>query len=393
MTGDGNSDDTRTWVLHNPKSKSELTITLSTDVVLTVTMKGPQGPARSDEKTLKSYEGALNYIKQFIVEREVRGFKLVRDSHQEKMRAELERKRREAAAAAAAAPALDERFAGVLTGGAVTREGWVAIAVGHDIGDDVIDAIVTERVDTVQLVCDGGDDDDDGAEPAPARCLAQVLRVARPALRRLVLDTHFQTLVRQVDEQYGNRWGDLSESLNRQPRLERVYAAGLFTLRSPLRSKSLIDLSLASSDLGSAVDGLKKSALPSLSHLGLASSLERPFDDDELRSIVSLLASDALPALGHLDVDGATDPIAILEAAAQRPLLNVRVAGALDDEERALPRLLKLASAYRGVSVTLALDTFSAGATAALAAAWPTLHDGDNHGLFLPTRYTTSATS
>ena len=219
------------------------------------------------------------------------------------------------------------------------------------------------------------------------RCFRRVAASPRPALRTLILDTHAQTITRQVDEEHGNRWGDLSVVFNALTSLERVYAAGLFWLRKPLACQRLQQLTLVSSELGDTLVGLHKSTLPVLSHLGLAGSGDDDIDDFSTVALSKLLRSKALPALTHLDVDSFGDPVAVLEAAARRPLQVVRVGGALGDEDDALPRLLKLAKAYPQCEVRLALDTLSEEGMATLHKAWPGLIDDDNHDLFLPTRY------
>lgn len=385
------SNEPRTWELRNPTTKAEITITLTyDDVMLTVRATQPNGPDRRDERKLKDYGGALAYIQKFIVEREVRGFKLVRDSLAEKWRAEHQAKLAAEAAAAAAAPKIDPRVARVLASGA-QRDGWATLSCERTMADDVVDAVVHDGITTVQLVCDGGDgedddDDDNRSVPPSVRCLRQVMMKPRPALRALVLDTYWQTLVRQVDGTYGNRWGDLGVALNAQPQLEHVYAAGLFGM-TPLRLDHLTRLTLISSDLTAALEGLRHSALPALTHLGIAGSLEVELSDQEMDALTAVLQSAALPALTQLDVDGAPDPVDVLEAAATRSLKVVCVAGALDDEDVVGPRLARLAPSYAHAEVHLALDTFSEDALTALQTQWPTLHDSDNHGLFLPSRY------
>jgi hypothetical protein len=385
----------RTWILRSPQ-KGEIKITLDAEVVLTVTLSPPSGPGRSDTRKLKDYGGALTYVKQFILEREVRGFRVAFDSDLEARKLEAAAKAKAKAEADAAAPPVNPRLARVVAAGTVVRDGWVAISCERHIADDVIDAIVTDKVDTVQLICDGGDGDNDGDADAgddrgvalSARTLRQVLRIPRPNLRMVVLDTHWQTLVRQVDDDYGNRWGDLGAHLNNQPQLERVYAAGVFGIQTPLRSEKLRDLTVICGSLHSTLKGLQASELPALSHLGVAGSLEVPIDVNDAKLLFSLLRGTSLPALTHLDVDGVLDPVSVLEAAAGRGLSAVSVAGELGEEDDVLPRLLALAPAYKNAKVFMALDTLSEDAIEGLQAQWPGLTDYDNHDLFLPDRYT-----
>ena len=87
MTDTGNPS-LRTWVLRSPKS-GMLTVTLSADCVLTVVAAPPGAPERRDERRLKTYEGALGYIEQFLLERQVRGFRLLSDRRREEVDAGL----------------------------------------------------------------------------------------------------------------------------------------------------------------------------------------------------------------------------------------------------------------------------------------------------------------
>lgn len=411
MTTTTGNPPLRTWVLRSVKA-GQITVTLTDDAVLTVVVAPAGVPARREERRLKDYAGALRYIEQFVLERTVRGYRLISDSYRDQLAAEARAKAEAEAKAAALKPAVDPGVARVRVVGAVERAGWLAVSCAQRIDAGLMDKLLGPDIDALQLVCDGtgGDDDDDddedegddegggedGDDATPdepdhrarsVRCLRAVAQAPRLDLRTLVLDTHWQTLVRQVDEEHGNRWGDLSVVLNALSSLEHVYAAGLFWLRKPLSSEHLRHLTIASSDLGDTLNGLHKSTLPALTHLGVASSGEEDLDAMAVAALVKLLRSKALPALTHLDVEGAPDPVAVLEAAARRPLQQVRVAGPLGDEDDVVPRLLKLAKALGGCPVHLALDTLSEAATTALRQAFPGLVDDHNHDLFLPTRY------
>jgi hypothetical protein len=395
----------RTWIMRSPKA-GMLTVTLTVDSVLTVILAPPGVPERRDERKLKDYAGALRYIEQFVLEREVRGFRLISDSYRDQLAAEAKAKADADAAAAALLPPVDAAVARVTVAGAVQRAGWVAVSCERRIDDALMNQLLTADTDTLQLVCEGEQEDDDDDEEdeedededededdepdhhaLSVRCFRRVAASPRPSLRTLILDTHAQTITRQVDEEHGNRWGDLSVVFNALTSLERVYAAGLFWLRKPLACQRLQQLTLVSSELGDTLVGLHKSTLPVLSHLGLAGSGDDDIDDFSTVALSKLLRSKALPALTHLDVDSFGDPVAVLEAAARRPLQVVRVGGALGDEDDALPRLLKLAKAYPQCEVRLALDTLSEEGLATLHKAWPGLIDDDNHDLFLPSRY------
>jgi hypothetical protein len=393
----------RTWTMRSAKA-GMLTVTLTADSVLTVILAPPGIAERRDERKLKDYEGALRYIAQYVLEREVRGFKLIADSYRDQLAKAAKAKADADAAAAALLPPVDPAVTRVTVAGAVERPGWVAVSCEQRIDDTLMGKLVSPATDTLQLVCEGNGDDDDknddddeeedeDSDDEPdhnalsVRCLRSVARAPRPMLRTLILDTHSQTLVRQIDEEHGNRWGDLSVVLNALTSLEHVYVAGLFWLRKPLECDHLQHLTLISSELGDSLAGLHKSTLPALTHLGVAGSGEEDIDDMSIAALLKLLRSKALPALTHLDVDTFGDPVDVLEAAARRPLEMVRISGALTDEEDALPRLLKIAKSFAKCEVQLALDTMSEEAMATLKKAWPTLIDADNHDLFLPTRY------
>jgi len=395
----------RTWTMRSAKA-GMLTVTLTADSVLTVILAPPGIAERRDERKLKDYEGALRYIAQYVLEREVRGFKLIADSYRDQLAKAAKAKADAEAAAAALLPPVDAAVVRVTVKGAVERAGWVAVSCEQRIDDTLMGKLVGPATDTLQLVCDGkgdgednSDDDSDDEEEdedsddepdhnaLSVRCLRSVARAQRPMLRTLILDTHWQTLVRQIDEEHGNRWGDLSVVLNALTSLEHVYVAGLFWLRKPLQCDQLQHLTLVSSELGDSLAGLHKSVLPALTHLGVAGSGEDDIDDMSIAAFLKLLRSKALPALTHLDVESFGDPVDVLEAAARRPLEMIRISGALTDEEDALPRLLKIAKSFTKCEVHLALDTMSEEAMATLKKAWPTLIDDDNHDLFLPTRY------
>ncbi|MDP2342452.1 MAG: hypothetical protein Q8O67_15960 [Deltaproteobacteria bacterium] len=371
-----------TWTLRHQTTGSVLRVRCD-EKVLTVELTPKDGPPRKEERTLRDPSTAYAAAERLAIERNARGFLLLQKAHDAPPPKPVE---------AAPTSTAEAGYRAARRVGAVERSGWLALACDEDgqalsatTIDDVIDtSLAAGNVDVVQLMVEAPTEL--GAEWLRALCSKR-----RKGLKALILDNHWQTESRQID----TPWGDLGEHLPKLPDLQKAVAVGVVDV-TPFSHLLLADLTLNSSLLEPAVDGLIDSKLPALVSLGLCAGGEEEAAEDDVAAVLRLLASPALPALTQLDLGALGDPLAMLEVLARssrlvgaRPLTRLRFARSVFlDEDKAIARLVALAPAFKATEVGLPLDTFSDEGIAALTEAWTNLEDTSSEDdPFTPSRY------
>lgn len=232
----------------------------------------------------------------------------------------------------------------------------------------------------LQLICD---------LVSPGELLSTALsRRTLPAVRRLIFDTPFQTVTRQRDQSPG----DLAAIFAALPNLEDAFLTGDIELR-PVTHPRLRALYLLGDPLPPAsLAGLRDSHLPALERLALCLSR-----DDEPASGLAVAASlRALqaPHLTHIDISGADDLVALLEALCAQGIPDhwstLSLQGIVHDEDALLAALEASVDALAGLD-RLALplsDDLSLGAAERASALIPCIIDREElPDLLLPSVY------
>lgn len=181
---------------------------------------------------------------------------------------------------------------------------------------------------------------------SPGRALSSALeRRPLPTVRRLIFDTPFQTVTRQRD----NSPGRLDLVLTALPALERAFVTGAAELRrvghSRLRALHLLGDPFPAASLA----GLGDSDFPVLEQLVLCLARDdEPAPADQVAAVLHKLRA---PGLRWLDVSGADDLVALVDALFARPLparwSTVSLDGILRDEDDLLTVLADHADALR----------------------------------------------
>lgn len=186
----------------------------------------------------------------------------------------------------------------------------------------LVDALEHDAPETVVLACDPA---------SPGGAWTKALRGRTlSALHAFVFDTNFQTLARQRE----NSIGDLAETLDACPALERVFATGALEL-SPCTHGELRELYALGDPLSeSFVESLGKSKLAKLERIALVLASE---SEAEAHDVASALLDLHAPALHDVTVHLGADPARALATIGQRGApaswRSLTLVGDLDEDE------------------------------------------------------------
>ena len=341
---------------------------------------------RREEKRLKGAEAALQAAKVVVVERQARGFALMKHTVDQPPKKDglppLPPPRSPAEAA----------FFQVWKREAARTSSWRSLAMDEGPGRDaspeelsflpaVIDC-ATDGATTLQLV----QKTETGTERA---WLDAVAHSVRPGLTRLVLDTPNQTTTRQGD----TPWGDLTPVLDHLPALELLFVTGQATFSTTTHT-ALKELFLISSPVAPAVlQALGGMSLPALTRLSLGLHPENWATDDVVDALIAIVETDAFPALRSLEVDGlGSRAVRFLEALSTSTqtlshLRELRLANAdLGEDHRALVQLAPRFTMLEAMQMPL--DSLSEDGERAVKSAFVGLRSvSQDERLHLPDRY------
>ena len=374
-----------TWTLRHRTTGSTMVVTCDGSE-LTVALG-----ERSEKKTLLSAEKAMKAAEHLVVERSARGFSLLKKEVAEIDVAVVDKDPPPTTPAEALAFRLRKRKA-------EPRLGWRTWAVGEDRFTDAAvpfldDALAlalaaVEREDVVRPAADTFQVVQDVPSRRAALVLQSLGKSPRPGLRRLLLDTPWQTVTRQADVE----WGSVTEAFAALVDLEVAWVTGRAAL-GPLRHPRLRELVLQGNPLPpAALLGVSSTSteLPALERLGLCVASDAAGLPETLAALVQLATRDHLPALVTLDLEGVGDVTACLRALQKTPLSarlrSLAIAhSSIDDEDAFLAVLTEGAAKLRRLeNIALPLDEISSTAVAQAQALVPHLKDASEATLLSP---------
>lgn len=217
--------------------------------------------------------------------------------------------------------------------------------------------------------------------------------VAIEGVESLVIDTPEQSVSRQSYF----LWGDIGPLLSTMAGLERLFAVGDFEISS-LENNSLREITLVGDPLmPGAIDAVAASSCPLLETVIVELARESGADPGADEALEALLVG-GLPSLSRLVIEGHEEPAALLEALSAAPgfaaLSSVRIAGELEDEDLAVPALLRIADRLTHLDeLILGIDVLSEEAMTELGAVLGNLVDDSTlESATLPDAYRAWAT-
>jgi len=341
---------------------------------------------RREEKRLKGADAALQAARVVVVERQARGFALMKHT------VDQPPKKDELPPLPAPRSPAEAAFFQVWKREGARPSSWRTIAMDEGPGRDASPAELSFLPAVIDCAADGGtvlqlvQKTETGTERA---WLDAVAHSVRPGLTRLVLDTPNQTTTRQGD----TPWGDLTSVLDRLPALKLLFVTGQVTFATTTHA-ALKELFLISSPVSAKVlQALGTVTLPALERLSLGLHPENWATDDVVDALIALVDGNVFPALRSLEVDGlGPRALRFLEALSTSTdtlshLRELRLVNAdLGEDHRALVALAPRFSMLEAVQ--LPLDSLSEDGERAVKSALVGLRSVvEGERLHLPDRY------
>ena len=365
------------WILKHRSTQQTMTIVVDGSM-LAVALGD-----RREEKRLKSAEAALQAARVVVVERQARGFTLMKhvvDTPPKKDELPPLPEPRSPAEAA---------FFQVWKREFARPASWRTIALDEGPSRDASPAELSFLPAVMDCAADGATTLQ-LVQRVPAGTerawLNAVAHQARPQITKLVLDTPSQTTTRQGE----TPWGDLTSVLAQLPSLQTLFVTGLATF-APTTHAQLKQLFLIGSPVSAAVlESLADVTLPALLRLSVGLHPEGWASDDAIDALIALVVADGFPALSALEIDGlGPRALRLLAALSTSTMLThlreLRLVNAdLGDDHRTL---LQLAPHFAHLELMqVSLDSLSEDGELAVKNALAGLRNSDAR-LHLPERY------